>query len=214
MFDKVAKRYDITNDVLSLGQTRRWRHAVVAALDPQPGERILDLAAGTGTSTKPLKDAGADAVACDFSAGMIEVGRKRYPDLTFVQGDALALPFKDGEFDKVTMSFGLRNVNDTALALRELRRVTKPGGLMVICEFSHPTWKPFHRLYMEYLMKALPAIATKVSSDPEAYVYLAESIRAWPNQEQLCDLVTENGWAACEWRDLNGGIVALHRGYA
>ena len=214
MFDKVAKRYDITNDVLSLGQTRRWRHKVVAALNPQPGERILDLAAGTGTSTKPLKDAGADAVACDFSAGMIEVGRVRYPDVTFVQGDALALPFADAEFDKVTISFGLRNVNDTALALREMRRVTKPGGVMVICEFSHPTWKPFRRLYMEYLMKALPAIATKVSSDPEAYVYLAESIRAWPNQEQLCDLITANGWAACEWRDLSAGIVAMHRAYA
>jgi demethylmenaquinone methyltransferase/2-methoxy-6-polyprenyl-1,4-benzoquinol methylase len=211
MFDKVAAKYDITNDVLALGQTRSWRKAVLKAIDPQQGERILDLAAGTGTSTQPFYLAGADAVACDFSPGMIEVGKKRYPHLTFVQGDALNLPFKDNEFDAVTMSFGLRNVNDTKKALEELYRVTKPGGRMVICEFSHPTWGPFRKVYMEYLMKALPAVATKVSSDPEAYVYLADSIRAWPNQELLAAIIKSAGWETCEWRDLTGGIVALHR---
>lgn len=211
MFDKVAKRYDITNDVLSLGRTHSWRKAVVAAIDPKPGERILDLAAGTGTSTEPLRKAGAEAVACDFSSGMIEVGRKRYPQLTFVQGDALALPFADKEFDAVTISFGLRNVNDTAKALRELHRVTKAGGRIVICEFSHPTWAPFRTIYIEYLMKALPSVARRVSSDPEAYVYLAESIRAWPDQELLAAMVNDAGWQACEWRDLTGGIVAIHR---
>jgi demethylmenaquinone methyltransferase/2-methoxy-6-polyprenyl-1,4-benzoquinol methylase len=142
---------------------------------------------------------------------MIEVGKKRYPHLTFIQGDALNLPFKDNEFDAVTMSFGLRNVNDTLIALKELHRVTKPGGRMVICEFSHPTWAPFRKVYMEYLMKALPAVATKVSSDPEAYVYLADSIRAWPNQEDLAQMVYAAGWETCEWLDLTGGIVALHR---
>jgi demethylmenaquinone methyltransferase/2-methoxy-6-polyprenyl-1,4-benzoquinol methylase len=211
MFDKVAAKYDITNDVLALGQTRAWRKAVLKAIAPKKGERILDLAAGTGTSTQPFYEAGADAVACDFSPGMIEVGKKRYPHLTFVQGDALNLPFKDNEFDAVTMSFGLRNVNDTKMALQELLRVTKPGGRMVICEFSHPTWGPFRTIYMEYLMKALPAVATKVSSDPEAYVYLADSIRAWPNQELLATIIRDAGWETCEWRDLTGGIVALHR---
>ena len=211
MFDKVAAKYDITNDVLALGQTRVWRKAVLKAVAPKKGERILDLAAGTGTSTQPFYEAGADAVACDFSPGMIEVGKKRYPHLTFIQGDALDLPFKDNEFDAVTMSFGLRNVNDTVKALQELHRVTKPGGRMVICEFSHPTFAPFRKVYMEYLMKALPAVATKVSSDPEAYVYLADSIRAWPNQEELAQMVYLAGWETCEWLDLTGGIVALHR---
>ena len=197
MFDKVAAKYDITNDVLALGQTRVWRKAVLKAVAPKKGERILDLAAGTGTSTQPFYEAGADAVACDFSPGMIEVGKKRYPHLTFIQGDALDLPFKDNEFDAVTMSFGLRNVNDTVKALQELHRVTKPGGRMVICEFSHPTFAPFRKVYMEYLMKALPAVATKVSSDPEAYVYLADSIRAWPNQEELAQMVYLAGWETC-----------------
>jgi len=211
MFDKVAEKYDITNDVLSLGQTRSWRKAVLGAVNPQPGERILDLAAGTGTSTQPFFQAGAHPVACDFSAGMIEVGKRRYPHLTFVQGDALNLPFADGEFDAVTISFGLRNVNNTLKGLQEMFRVTKPGGRLVVCEFSHPTWSPFRTLYMEYLMKALPAVAARVSSDPEAYIYLAESIRAWPNQSELAALIRQAGWQSCEWRNLTGGIVALHR---
>ena len=211
MFDAVAKKYDITNDVLSLGQTRTWRKAVVSAVNPQPGEKILDLAAGTGTSTQPFYVAGADPIACDFSAGMIEVGRERFPHLTFVQGDALALPFADDTFAAVTISFGLRNVNDVDLALRELYRVTAPGGRVVICEFSQPTWSPMRKVYLEYLMKALPSVATKVSSNPDAYIYLAESIRAWPNQEELSAQIMAAGWTDCQWRNLTGGIVALHR---
>ena len=211
MFDAVAKKYDITNDVLSLGQTRAWRKAVVSAVAPKPGEKILDLAAGTGTSTQPFYVAGADPVACDFSPGMIAVGKEQFPHLTFVQGDALNLPFADNTFDAVTISFGLRNVNDSAKALAEMFRVTKPGGRLVVCEFSQPTWAPFRKVYLEYLMKALPAIATKVSSNPDAYVYLAESIRHWPNQEALSKQILEAGWAQCQWRNLTGGIVALHR---
>lgn len=211
MFDDVAKRYDITNDILSLGQTRSWRKAVVKAVAPQPGERILDLAAGTGTSTQPFYEAGAKPVACDFSAGMVAVGKKRLPHLEFVVGDALDLPFEDNTFDAVTISFGLRNVNDTMKALGEMLRVTKPGGRLVVCEFSHPTWAPFRKVYVEYLMKALPGVATKVSSNPDAYVYLAESIRAWPNQELLAAMIGQAGWQDVEWRDLSGGIVALHR---
>lgn len=211
MFDAVAKKYDVTNDVLSFGQTRTWRKAVVASINPQPGEKILDLAAGTGTSTQPFYLAGADPVACDFSPGMIEVGRQRFPHLTFVQGDALALPFDDNTFDAVTISFGLRNVNDVDLALREMYRVTKPTGRLVICEFSQPTWSPMRTVYLEYLMKALPSVATKVSSNPDAYVYLAESIRAWPNQAELAEQIMKAGWQDCAWRNLTGGIVALHR---
>ena len=213
MFDAVAEKYDISNDVLSLGQTRAWRKAVVKAIDIQPGERILDLAAGTGTSTEPFVKAGADAVACDFSLGMLKVGKKRLPHVNFVAGDALNLPFADNSFDAVTISFGLRNVADTKRALQELYRVTKPGGRMVVCEFSHPTFSPFRKVYMEYLMKALPAVATKVSSNPDAYVYLAESIRAWPNQAAMSGVVCDSGWDSCEWRDLTGGIVTLHRAF-
>ena len=214
MFDGVAERYDFTNDVLSLGQARMWRRAVTAAVDAKPGERILDLAAGTGTSSAPFQLAGASVVACDFSLGMLDVGRSRNPHLDFAAGDATRLPFQDGVFDAVTISFGLRNVADTTAALRELRRVTKPGGRLVVCEFSHPTNAPFRTVYLEYLMRALPAIAQRVASNPEAYVYLAESIRAWPDQRGLATLIQASGWSRVAWRDLTGGIVALHRGYA
>ena len=211
MFDAVAKKYDITNDVLSLGQTKSWRKAVVSAVAPKTGELILDLAAGTGTSTQPFYEAGAIPTACDFSPGMIEVGRNQFPHLNFVQGDAMNLPFKDNSFDAVTISFGLRNVQDPKRALSEMSRVTRPGGRLVVCEFSHPTWSPFRTIYMEYLMKALPAVASKMSSNPDAYVYLAESIRAWPNQAELSAVILSSGWDTCEFRDLTGGIVALHR---
>lgn len=211
MFDRVAARYDIVNDVLALGQTRLWRAMVVSAVDPQPGDRILDLAAGTGTSSAPFAKRGAYAVPCDFSLGMLAVGKRRQPELDFVAGDALNLPFKDGVFDAVTISFGLRNVQDTDRALREMLRVTKPGGTLVVCEFSSPVWAPFRTLYTEYLMKALPAIARKTSSNPAAYEYLAESIRAWPNQRQLADRLKAAGWQSVQWRNATGGIVAIHR---
>lgn len=214
MFDGVAERYDLTNDVLSLGQTRLWRRAVAQAVDARPGERVLDLAAGTGTSSLPFLQAGASAVACDFSLGMLEVGRKRNPGVDFVAGDAMRLPFADGVFDAVTISFGLRNVADTTAALREMRRVTKPGGRLLVCEFSHPTFAPFRTVYLEYLMRALPAIANRVASNPEAYVYLAESIRAWPDQRGLATLLQASGWSRVAWRDLTGGIVTLHRAWA
>ena len=209
MFDEVAARYDLTNTVLSLGRDRGWRRAVLAALTPRPGERVLDLAAGTATSSVALATTGARVVGCDFSIGMLRVGRGRGVDL--VAGDALRLPFADGAFDAVTMSFGLRNTADPGLALAELRRVTRPGGRLVVCEFSHPTWRPLRTVYVNYLMRALPAVATRVSSDPAAYVYLAESIRAWPDQAALAWRLQAAGWSAVGWRDLTGGIVALHR---
>jgi demethylmenaquinone methyltransferase / 2-methoxy-6-polyprenyl-1,4-benzoquinol methylase len=211
MFDAVARRYDVTNDVLSMGQDRQWRKAVIAAVDPQPGERVLDLAAGTGTSSQPFADAGATVVPCDFSLGMLQVGKQAKPHLPFTAGDGTRLPFADASFDAVTISFGLRNIVDPEAGLRELRRVTRPGGRIVVCEFSHPTWAPFRTVYLEYLMRALPPIARAISSSPDAYVYLAESIRAWPDQRGLAALISAAGWQQPAWRNLSGGIVALHR---
>ena len=212
MFDAVAHRYDRTNDVISLGQDRRWRKATLAALDAQPGETVLDLAAGTGTSSEPLADQGVRVLPCDLSEGMLGVGKRRRPDLPFVAGDALRLPFGDESFDAVTMSFGLRNVPDVPRALAELLRVTKPGGRLVVCEFSRPTFKPFRTVYTGYLMRALPPVARAVSKEPDAYVYLAESIREWPDQRDLGLLVKRAGWEKVAFRNLSGGIVALHRG--
>jgi demethylmenaquinone methyltransferase/2-methoxy-6-polyprenyl-1,4-benzoquinol methylase len=212
MFDGVARRYDLTNDVLSLGQDRRWRRAVTDALAVRAGETVLDLAAGTGTSSLPFLAAGARTVCCDFSPGMLAVGKARRPQLDFVTGDAMQLPFADASFDAVAISFGLRNVADPAGAAAEMLRVTRPGGRLVVCEFSRPTWAPFRTVYTEYLMRALPAVARKVSSSPDAYVYLAESIRAWPDQAGLAALLGAAGWERVGWRNLSGGIVALHRG--
>ena len=211
MFDAVAARYDRTNDVLSLGQDRAWRRATIKAVDAQPGQTVLDLAAGTGTSSEPMADAGVRVVACDLSVGMLEVGKRRRPDLAFVAGDALHLPFADESFDAVTMSFGLRNVSDVEGALDELYRVTKPGGRLVVCEFSRPTFAPFRTVYTNYLMRALPPVARAVSKEPDAYVYLAESIRAWPDQAALGRLIKGTGWTQVAFRNLTGGVVALHR---
>ncbi|MGA5009376.1 demethylmenaquinone methyltransferase [Streptomyces koyangensis] len=213
MFDDVAAHYDLTNDVLSLGQARLWRKEVARAVDARVAQKILDLAAGTATSSQPFARAGAYVVPCDFSLGMLRVGKARHPWMPFTAGDAMRLPFRDDTFDAVTISFGLRNVQDTSAALAELYRVTKPGGRVVICEFSQPTWAPFRSVYTEYLMRALPPVARAVSSNPDAYVYLAESIRAWPDQPALAGLLQKAGWGRVAWRDLTGGIVALHRGF-
>lgn len=209
MFDGVARRYDVTNTVLSFGQDRLWRRETRRALAPRPGERVLDLAAGTAVSTEELGSSGAWCLACDFSLGMLRAGRHRA--VPRVAGDALRLPFADGAFDAVTISFGLRNTADPDRALAELARVTRPGGRLVVCEFSRPTWAPWRTVYLEYLMRALPAVARRVASSPDAYVYLAESIRAWPAQAELAGRVAAAGWRQVAWRDLSGGIVALHR---
>jgi len=211
MFDDVAGRYDLTNDVLSMGQDRLWRRAVVKAVAARPGETVLDIAAGTGTSSEPFADAGVQVVPADFSLGMLRVGRGRRADLGFTAADAMRLPFADDSFDAVTMSFGLRNVTDTAVALAEFLRVTRPGGRLVICEFSAPTNRVFRRIYQQYLMRSLPGVARRISSNPDSYVYLAESIQAWPDQSELAQVIADIGWSQVEWRNLSGGIVALHR---
>ena len=208
MFDAVARRYDITNTVLSLGQDRYWRRETRAALRIEPGNSVLDLAAGTAVSTVELAKSGAWCVAADFSVGMLRAGAGR--PVPKVAGDATRLPFGDEAFDAVTISFGLRNVVDFEAGLREMARVTRRGGRLVVCEFSTPAVPVFSTLYKEYLMKALPRVARAVSSNPEAYVYLAESIRAWPDQSALAGRIARAGWTAVRWRNLTGGIVALH----
>lgn len=212
MFDDVADRYDLMNDVLSLGQTRRWRRIVAEAVDAQPGEKVLDLAAGTGTSSVPFAQAGADVIAGDISEGMLDVGRARNPGIRFMYADALDLPFADGEFDVVTISFGFRNVNDPTRALAQMQRVLKPGGRLVICEFSRPVFGPFDTVYREYLMRAFPPVARLISSNPASYEYLAESIRAWPGQDELARVIADSGFDRVQYRNLSGGIVAIHRG--
>ncbi|WP_145741280.1 demethylmenaquinone methyltransferase [Saccharopolyspora dendranthemae] len=208
MFDGVARRYDLTNTVLSFGQDRRWRKVTRQLLAPQKDERILDLAAGSGVSTVEFARAGAYCVAADFSLGMLSVGKDR--GVPLVAADALNLPFADDAFDAATISFGLRNLADTVAGLQEMRRVVRPGGRLVVCEFSTPTWQPFRGVYMNYLMRALPPIARAVSSNPDAYVYLAESIRSWPDQRALAELIGEAGWTDTTWKNLTSGVVTIH----
>ena len=221
MFDGIAPRYDLLNDILSLGQVRLWRRVVARITGAKPGERVLDLAAGTGTSTLTFTATGADAVACDFSLGMLQAGHAKIGrgpqgsgqgQLGWVAGDALRLPFRDGAFDAVTISFGLRNVADTGAALAEMRRVTRPGGRLVVGEFSTITIAPADMLYRRYLLHVLPAIARRTARNPEAYEYLAESIVDWPAQRELAGLIKAAGWSAVKWRDLSLGAVAVHVG--
>jgi demethylmenaquinone methyltransferase/2-methoxy-6-polyprenyl-1,4-benzoquinol methylase len=223
MFDALAGRYDLMNDVLSMGQVRLWRKSVQRILRVGPGDRVLDLAAGTGTSSVSFAASGADVVACDFSLGMLQAGQARLAKsdplqantrgrVSFAAGDALHLPFRDGTFDAVTISFGLRNVHGTRDALAEMRRVTRPGGRLVVCEFSTITIEPLDMLYRRYLTGVLPAIARRAARNPEAYEYLSESIKDWPSQPELADVIRAAGWSAVKWRDLSLGVVSIHVG--
>lgn len=220
MFDAVAERYDLLNDVLSLGQVRLWRKVVAQAVAAGPGERVLDLAAGTGTSSRTFATTGAFCVACDFSLGMLQVGARRAVSerrpgvapgrLRFAAGDALRLPFRDRAFDAVTISFGLRNVADPDTALAEMLRVTRPGGRLVICEFGHLPAARLDAWYGHYLSAALPAVARRLSPAGDAYEYLAESIKEWPRQAELARRMGAAGWSAIRWRDLTLGVVTVH----
>lgn len=208
MFDAVGEKYDLTNTILSFGQDTRWRRRTRERLDLKPGEKVLDLAAGTAVSTVELSKSGAWCVACDFSQGMLAAGRER--DVPKVVGDGMHLPFADNTFDAVTISYGLRNIHDHEAALQEMARVTKPGGRLTIAEFSTPVVPVFGTVYKEYLMRLIPMIARAVSSNPDAYVYLAESIREWPGQEEMAAVINANGWTEAGWRNLTFGIVAMH----
>jgi demethylmenaquinone methyltransferase/2-methoxy-6-polyprenyl-1,4-benzoquinol methylase len=218
MFDAIAGRYDLLNDILSGGQVRLWRRAVARITDAGPGDRVLDLAAGTGTSSLSFTATGADCVACDFSLGMLQAGQSRLANreqhnpghLSLVAGDAMLLPFRDAAFDAVTISFGLRNVAVPKQALAEMRRVTRPGGRLVICEFSAIGVPAIDKLYRRYLTGVLPAIAQRVARSPEAYSYLAESIADWPDQRELAGVIEAAGWSAVRWRNLSLGVVAVH----
>jgi len=211
MFDLLADRYDLLNDVLSAGQDRRWRRAVARAVGAAAGQRVLDVAAGTGTSSRAFTGAGARCVACDFSLGMLGVGARRPADsVAFVAGDALALPFRAEAFDAVTISFGLRNLADPDAGLAELLRVTRPGGRLVVCEFGHLPWRRADAAYERYLAAVLPAVARRLSCNPAAYEYLAESIAGWPAQPELARRIGAAGWSAVGWQNLTMGVVALH----
>lgn len=223
MFDRTADRYDLINDVLSAGQDRLWRRVVARELAAGPGQRVLDLAAGTGASSRTFADSGAQCIGCDFSFGMLSVARRnqrrerrsrpeRARRLRFVAGDATRLPFHDAVFDAVTMSFGLRNVADMDATLAEMLRVTRPGGRLLICEFSHIPQATLDRGYTTYLHHLLPRVARLIASNPEAYCYLSESIEQWPDQASLARRIQLAGWGRVAWRNLTFGIVALHRG--
>lgn len=212
MFDEVARHYDRTNDLLSMGNSLMWRVATVRAIAPLTGERILDIAAGTGTSSAAIARSGAEVTALDFSPGMIEVGRKKHADVEFVEGDATALPFADNSFDAVTISFGLRNIQDAKAALVEMHRVLKPGGRVVICEFSKPPRAIFRAGYGAYMKYVMPAVVGAASSNPGAYRYLAQSIADWPDQQTLSQWIRGAGFTRVAYRNLTAGVVAMHRG--
>jgi demethylmenaquinone methyltransferase / 2-methoxy-6-polyprenyl-1,4-benzoquinol methylase len=210
MFDSVASKYDRANDLLSFGQTHRWRIKVRDAVAPKSGQSILDLAAGTGSSSIAFNLEGVRVVASDFSQGMLAEGRKRHPELEFVFADATNLPFAANEFDATTISFGLRNVVDVEKALREMFRVTKPGGRVVICEFSRVQNRLLRPLYEFYLKRLLPVFSRIAGQKPEAYDYLAESILAWPSQKKLAKKILSAGFEKVVYKNLVFGVVAIH----
>jgi demethylmenaquinone methyltransferase/2-methoxy-6-polyprenyl-1,4-benzoquinol methylase len=212
MFDGVAAGYDRTNTVLSAGNDILWRIATTKAIDPKPGERILDIACGTGTSTVPLAKAGATVVGVDFSPEMIAEAQRKHPELEFRVADATELPFGDDEFDAVTISFGLRNVQQPKVALAEMYRVLKPGGRLVVCEFSKPPRALLRAGYYAYLKVVAPIVAGITSSNRDAYRYLVESIQDWPDQQTLTQWIRGVGFTRVAYRNLTTGVVALHRG--
>ncbi|MGH3666617.1 MAG: class I SAM-dependent methyltransferase [Egibacteraceae bacterium] len=216
MFDRVAPRYDLANTVFSLGQDHHWRRVTRRAVAPRSGEVVLDVASGTGALAHQLRAGGAQVVALDFSWKMLATGAVRDraahtgPQILWCNGDALRLPLADARVDAATIAFGLRNLPDASAGLRELARVVRPGGRLLVLEFSTPTWAPLREIYLRYLVGAMPALARVVTSDPSAYRYLAESIQAWPDQAALAGVIADAGWTRVRWKNLSGGIVAAH----
>jgi len=212
MFDRVAPRYDLANTVFSLGQDKGWRKAAARATRLAAGEVAADVACGTGALTRDLEALapGALVVGFDFSYEMLAHG----PRGRLAAGDALQLPLRDASVDVVTIAFGLRNLPEPGQGLLEFRRVLRPGGRLVVCEFSQPVVPVFREVYRRYLTRLIPVAARRLTSDPEAYQYLARSIGAWPDQPGLARWLQEAGFDQVAWRDLSGGIVALHRGVA
>lgn len=229
VFAAVAPKYDLMNDLMSLGLHRLWKRDFVAALAPRSGEHILDLAGGTGDIAfliAGIRDSGLGTetaasriTVCDINPAMLEIGRARAMDKGFHgaiewrEGNAEALPFKDNRFDAVTIAFGLRNVTHTGKALNEVLRVLKPGGRFFCLEFSRLAIPSLQKAYDAFSFRALPWLGEKVAGNREAYQYLAESIRAFPDQKSLGLLMEEVGFKKVNWRNLSLGVVAEHRGY-
>jgi len=222
VFSSVAQKYDVMNDVMSLGTHRLWKRYAVTVSAVRSGERVLDLAGGTGDLTAllaPRVGAKGRIVLSDINHNMMNVGRARLIDkgivgnVGYVQANAESLPFASSYFDCVTMAFGLRNVTDKAAALAEIRRVLRPGGRMLVLEFSHPVLPGLAPIYDAYSFGVLPFMGKLVANDADSYRYLAESIRMHPDQATLQGMMEDAGLERCEYFNLSGGIVALHRGY-
>jgi len=222
VFDSVANRYDLMNDLMSLGIHRLWKRLAVELAGVRRGHRVLDLAAGTGDLAArfaTLVGTEGEVVFSDINASMLRMGRQRMMDrglagnLRYVQADAQGLPFAEACFDCVTIGFGLRNVTDKDAALRAIFQVLKPGGRLLILEFSKPRSKPLSLAYDFYSFSLLPKIGKLVARDEASYRYLAESIRMHPDQETLKNMLQNAGFERCEYFNLSGGIVAIHRGY-
>ncbi len=228
VFDSVADKYDLMNDVMSFGIHRLWKDWYVWQTDAQPGERVLDLASGTGDiahrlakrlcARQPGGDIEGQLVASDINAAMLAVGQERLRNrgwlrnLEFVLANAEALPFADNSFDLITMAFGLRNVTNQQQALNEMRRVLKPGGRVLVLEFSQPVHRPFRKIYDWYSFQLLPRMGAVIADDRPSYQYLAESIRMHPKQEELKQMFSAAGLERCEYQNLSGGICAIHKG--
>jgi demethylmenaquinone methyltransferase/2-methoxy-6-polyprenyl-1,4-benzoquinol methylase len=222
VFDSVADRYDLMNDLMSAGAHRLWKQFMLSLTGLRPGDRALDIAGGTGDIAAGLaRQVGRSGlvVLADINANMLRHGRDRLTDralvgnVRYAQADAERLPFADASFDCVTIAFGLRNVTDKAAALASMRRVLKPGGQLLVLEFSQPVLPALARIYDLYSFNVLPWLGRAVAGDAESYRYLAESIRRHPNQEALLGLMNSAGLEGCRYHNLTGGIVAVHRGY-
>jgi demethylmenaquinone methyltransferase/2-methoxy-6-polyprenyl-1,4-benzoquinol methylase len=227
VFDRVARRYDLMNDLMSGGVHRLWKDAAAARLNPQPGETIIDCAGGTGDMARRFaglvrgaqkRRGGRDAkiVIVDYNAEMVAQGREKGADdqVAWAVGDAQALPLPDGCADAYCISFGLRNVTDIAKALREARRVLKPGGRFLCLEFSKPVSEGIGAAYDAYSFKVIPRIGELVAKDKDAYQYLVESIRRFPDQRRLAAMMGEAGFGQVAYDNFIGGVAALHRGWA